>query len=50
MSSAVPTPSWSAKQASHSIGIRIRFTRKPGASFDVVQVLPIFSAAALTRR
>ena len=30
MSSGVPTPSWSAKHASQSIGMRMRFTRKPG--------------------
>ena len=45
MSSGVPTPSCSAKHASQSIGMRMRFTRKPGASLLVVVVLPIFSAS-----
>ena len=47
MSSGVPSPSCSAKHASPSIGMRIRFTMKPGTSFVTMHVLPIFSATPL---
>ena len=46
MSSAVPRPSISAKQASLSIGMRMRLTMKPGTSLETTVVLPIFSASA----
>ena len=38
--STVPTPSWSAKAASLSIGIRMRLTMKPGESVEKAAVLP----------
>jgi len=46
MSSSEASPSWSAKQASLSMGMRMRFTMKPGMSFDSTDVFPIRAARA----
>ena len=46
MSSAEARPSCTAKQASFSIGMRIRLTMNPGMSRERTVVFPIFSASA----
>ena len=47
MSSAVPTPSWSAEAASLIIGMSTRFATNPGASFTEQGVLPSRRASAM---
>ena len=48
MSSGEASPSCRAKQASFRSGMRIRFTMKPGESFEVTVIFPNRFASATT--